>query len=58
MYASVRECVFLLKSMNGKGLFMLVSYIKRCLFADVKLGLVVGMKKQMSDGEEVVIMNC
>ena len=38
-------------------LFMFVSYIKRCLFADVKLGLVVGMTKQMSDGKKVDIVN-
>ena len=39
-------------------LFMVVSYFKRCLFADVKLGLVVSMEKQMSDGKEVDIVNC
>ena len=43
--------------MNGNGdclcLFMFVSYFKRCLFAYVKIGLVVGLAKQMSDDKEV-----
>ena len=37
-------------------LFMSVTYIKRCLFSDVKLGLVVGMTKQISHAK-VDIMN-
>ena len=32
---------------------MIVSYIKCCIFANVKLELVIGMTKQMSDGKEV-----
>ena len=39
-------------------MLMLVSYIKRCLFADVKVKLVVGMTKKMSHGKEVDIANC
>ena len=42
-----------------KCLFMFVSFNKRCLFTDLsKVGLVVGMTKQMSDGKEVDIANC
>ena len=37
--------------------FMFASYIKRCLFADVKLGLLVGMTKQIMDGKEVDILD-
>ena len=51
-------CVFPSESMNGNGVFIFVSYIKRCLFANVKLGLVVSMTKQMSNGREVEIVNC
>ena len=38
--------------------FIIVSFIKRCIFADVKLWLFVGMTKQMSDGKEADIVNC
>ena len=37
---------------------MFVAYIKRCLFTDVKLGLVVGVTKQMIDDKDVDILNC
>ena len=39
-------------------LFMSVSYINHCAFADVKLGLVVGMIKQMLNDKEVDTVNC
>ena len=37
---------------------MFVEYIKRCLFANVKQGLIVCMTKQMLDDKKVDIVNC
>ena len=60
VFVRVRVCVCVSFCQNHWKwcLLMFVLYIKRCLFADVYLGLVVGITKQMSEDMEVDIVNC
>ena len=61
--ACVRGCVrvvclsFRFNEWKQCFLLIFVSYIKRCLFADVKRVLVVGMRKEVSNDKEVNILN-
>ena len=61
-------CVCVCVCVGGGGVFLSESLNESCFFtffrtlnvtyAEVKLGLVVGMTKQMSDGMEVDLVNC